>query len=88
MTRITTYECTTLDPALILHTDAPVYADAQGNTYRVSSGLAETVPDGAITPDDDTPVAPAEVAGSGQIVGDDPHSILAALGLARAEAND
>lgn len=85
MTRITTYECTTLDAALILHTDAPIYTDAKGNEYRVSSGLADGVPDGAVTPDDDTPIAPAEVGGSGQIVGDDPHSVLAALGLARVE---
>jgi hypothetical protein len=44
---------------------APIWQDAQGVKYRVSSGHSDDVPEGAWTPESEgpAPVAPAVVAG-------------------------
>jgi hypothetical protein len=56
---------------------APIWQDANGVKYRVTSGLSDHIPDGAWTPDTDGPFpsAPAVVAGP------DGLSALALMGL-------
>jgi hypothetical protein len=56
---------------------APIWQDAQGVKYRVSSGHSDDVPEGAWTPDSEAPApqAPAVIAGM------DGLSALAAMGL-------
>jgi hypothetical protein len=63
---------------------APIWQDAQGVKYRVSSGHSDDVPEGAWTPEsgEAAPVAPAVVAGLTGL------EALALMGLVQREEGE
>jgi hypothetical protein len=63
---------------------APIWQDANGVKYRVSSGHSDDVPEGAWTPEsgDPAPVAPAVVAGLSGL------EALALMGLVQREEGE
>ena len=80
MIRVTFVEAITLQPTFTAP-DAPLWTNATGEVFRVASELRATLPDGAWSPDSDSPVP---IPGSDRptiLAGVDGHVALAMLGL-------
>ncbi|MBR3371157.1 MAG: hypothetical protein IKG52_11075 [Rhodobacteraceae bacterium] len=77
-------------PADLTHADAPIWQDAQGNLYRVASGVCEECPVEAWMPDPDGQNAPPQATPDAtlQIAGMDGLTALAAMGLHKLPDED